>query len=125
MAAKVGQGAASPQGLQSSPQCLPAHGSTQTGSAARQLPAASQRPASDGIRQGGVADRQGGSTVQASPQRFPSQGAGVAPGHCTVLALTHAPAASHAFTSAVSTQPATPGSQAVHAAPQTFPAQGS
>lgn len=133
VAANVGHGRASPHGLQLSPHAFPAHGSTgvpQTGSAATQLPAASHRPATDGARHGGVADRQGGSMVQASPHALPSQGAGGGgggggAGQLKVPAVRHAPDGSQAFDAAVSLQPASPGAHAVQAAPHAFPSHGS
>jgi hypothetical protein len=135
VAAKVGQGFTSPHGLQVAPQAFPAQGSTgggggaQPGTAARQLPAASQRPAIEGAAQGGVAERHGGSIVQAAPQAWPSQGAVGGGGGGTSQPRpsegTHRPERSQAFTTSVSTQPRSAGSQTVQVTPQAWSAQGS
>lgn len=113
------------QGSHRSPHAFPAHGSYgagHTGGTVTQLPLASHVPRRDGARHGGTADRQGGSTVQASPQPLPAQASWAA--QAKVPTARHAPAGSQAFATADSTQPGSPGAQTVHASPHAFPAQG-
>jgi len=70
--------AAGAHGLQVSPQAFPSQGAVglhATGSPiGRHCPAGSQWPTIDGIMQGGVALRQGGSITHSSPQALPSHG---------------------------------------------------
>ncbi len=120
------------QGIsQRTPHASPAHDLTGggqkfgVGGAPTHVPAGSHRPTMEGTMHGGVALRQGGSTVHASPHVFPAQAA---------LAGSHPPKAGretqrrsrlHAFRSAVSTQSGSPGAHWVHASPHAFPAHGS
>jgi hypothetical protein len=72
--------------------------------------------------QGGTALRHGGSMVHSVPHGFPAH---ASTAHIASVRGTHAPAGSHAFTTAVSTQSRSSGAQAVQAAPHACPAHGS
>jgi len=117
-----------PHELHESPHAFPAHGSAGGGGAHdttswTHAPAASQWPSIDGIMQGGMEDRHGGSMTHSAPQVLPEHAS--AGGQVNVPAAMHAPSGSHAFRSAVWAQVVSSAAQSVHAAPQIFPAQGS
>jgi hypothetical protein len=106
--------------VQSSPQRFPAQGEARqvTVAAFTHSPAPSHTVAAKVGH--GLASPHG---LQLAPHAFPAQGEGA--GQVAPVAETHSPAASQAFTTAVSTQPESSGAHTVHAAPHVFPPQGS
>jgi hypothetical protein len=92
------------------------------GGPATQAPAPSQWPSWLGIMHGGTALRHGGSMVHSAPHAFPAQAAAA---HIPSVHGAQRPDGSQAFTTAVSTQPASPGGHAVQPSPHAFPAHGS